>query len=48
MKSKKTYFDSERETIKFNQMLLLVQTIKDKNKRDTAISDVLHSFFNKN
>ena len=45
LKSKKSYFDSENDSTKFNQMLLLVQTIADQNKKDSVIVDILHGFF---
>lgn len=46
LKSKKTYFDAERNSAKFDKMLLLLQTIKDQEKRDVIIVDILRKHFN--
>lgn len=45
LKSKKSYFDSESDSTKFNKMLLLVQTITDPSKRDDIIVDILRKHF---
>jgi len=45
LKSKKSYFDSESDSAKFNKMLLLVQTISDQSKKDDVIVDILHKHF---
>lgn len=46
LKSKKSYFDSEIDSSKFSTMMLLVQTISDKEKKDTIIMEILRSHFN--
>ncbi len=45
LKSKKSYFDSESDSAKFNKMLLLVQTISDQSKKDDVIVDILRKHF---
>lgn len=45
LKSKKSYFDSESDTAKFNNMLLLVQTISNQDKKDEVIGDILRKYF---
>lgn len=45
LKSKKSYFDSESDSAKFNKMLLLVQTISDQSKKDDIIVDILRKHF---
>lgn len=45
LKSKKSYFDSENDSAKFDKMLLLVQTVNDQEKRDTVIVDIIHKYF---
>ena len=45
LKSKKSYFDSESDTAKFNKMLLLVQTISNQDKKDSVIEDILRKYF---
>lgn len=46
LKSKKSYFDSENDSNKFNKMLLLVQTISEQSQRDSVISDIVRKHFN--
>lgn len=45
LKSKKSYFDSESDSERFNKMLLLVQTISDQSKKDNIIVDILCKHF---
>ena len=45
LKSKKSYFDSESDSAKFNKMLLLVQTVSDQSKKDDVIVDILRKHF---
>lgn len=45
LKSQKSYFDSESDSAKFNQMLLLVQTISAQDKKDSVIVEILHKHF---
>lgn len=45
LKSKKSYFDSESDTVKFNNMLLLAQTISNQDKKDEVIRDILRKYF---
>ena len=46
LKSKKSYFDAENDSSKFNKMLLLIQTVSDDGKRDSVIVDILRKYFN--
>lgn len=45
LKSKKSYFDVENDSSKFNIMLLLVQKISDQGKKDSVIEDILRKYF---
>lgn len=45
LKSKKSYFDAESESSKFDKMLLLVQTISNKDKKDEVIADIIQCHF---
>lgn len=48
LKSKKSYFDAENDSSKFNKMLLLIQAIFDQNKKDSVIVDILRKYFDVN
>lgn len=45
LKSKKSYFDAESDSSKFDKMLLLVQTVASQEKRDNVIVDMLRKHF---
>ena len=48
LKSKKSYFDAESESSKFDKMLFLIHTISDSNLKDEVISEVVRNHFNIN
>ncbi len=45
LKSKKSYFDAESDSAKFDKMLLLVQTVVEQEKKDDVIVDVIRKYF---
>ena len=45
LKSKKSYFDAESDSAKFNKMLLLIQAISNQNDKDSIITDILRKYF---
>ncbi len=48
LKSKKTYFDAEGESSKFDKMLFLIHTISDTDLKDNVIAEVVRNHFNIN
>ncbi len=48
LKSKKSYFDAANDSDKFNKMLMSVQTISDKEKKDSLTEDIVRKFFDIN
>ncbi len=45
LKSKKSYFDAESDSARFDKMLLLVQTVAEQEKKDDVIVDVIRKYF---
>ncbi len=48
LKSKKSYFDSERDTMKLDKMLLIVHTISNQETKDSVIEAIVRKHFDVN